>query len=136
MSLALKKFQKHSPKFVYAIGFHLFFSSFPRCLFTVIRACGCSAGTGPFKLCQYKLFLIKSRLLYNSLKRKLFCKISIKAFNRHPFLFHGIPEPDRHTPVCLRIKVVSYTERRANFILAAVSFPYISSVVILTVLLL
>ncbi len=63
------------------------------------------------------------------LKIKFICKICVQLLYRHALLFHGIAETHGYGMVLFRIKIIGHAERRPDFILAAVAFADISTVI-------
>ena len=84
------------------------------------------------KLCTVYKVSLKSLNCY--LKIKLSSKPVRKIINLYALLLHGITEPDGNRAILCTVKIICNTERCSDFVLAAVTFSDISSVIIFTVI--
>ena len=66
---------------------------------------------------------------YLHLVFKFLLEVSLQIFDLHTLLLHRITITDSYSTICLRLKIVSHTERSTDLILSSVTLTDVSSVI-------
>src|SRR5699024_1455798 len=90
--------------------------------------------TCPSRLCCRSQIFSWVLNLPLGLKIKFLFEISFQLFNLYSFLFHSITVSYGNCPIIFRVKVIGDADRSTDFVLAAITFSNVSSVVIFTVI--